>query len=379
MVAASIRQIISPEAAPNADDATLARPAYAEMMVRYLGPVVAAALADDDVTEIYVNPSDGRVRLDRRSQGPTDTGCELARSRIELFLNAVAARGGHIVGAETPHLEAELPRQHFRGSRLQGFVEPLVSGPCFTIRKPPTVVYSLDELVRQGVLFNAHRAAIRQAVIDRRNVLVVGGTNSGKTTFCNAVIREISDLCPMDRIVVLEDTVELQCIAPDHLALRTAPGLSLAQLVKSALRASPKRIVVGEVRDHAALDLLDAWATGHPGGCATLHATTAAGALARLDRLAQRANVPSQLPLIAEAIHLVVVMRASTSVDGENGPPPAPSLMPNDSRRDLASTGSCRRVVDLVRVGALTANNDFTLERCTGNGTWTSTESSGER
>ena len=319
-------------------------PDYAEMMARYLGPIVTRAFGDRDVTEVYVNPQDGHVRIDTRSRGKIDTGHRLEAARVEMFLNAVAAHLGTTLGAERPRLEAELPLAEFGGSRLQGFIPPLAQGPCFTIRKPPTAVYSLDEFVAQGVLESAYRVVLGEAVLAHENILIVGSTNSGKTTFANGVIREMTNWFPGERIVILEDTVELQCAAPDHLALRTAPGTSLAQLVKSTLRTSPNRIVVGEVRDEAALDLLDAWATGHPGGCATLHASSAAGALLRLDRLAQRANVPSQLHLIAEAIHLVAVLQG-----GNAG----------------------RRVADLVRVTGLTPDGRFILHRCTETGTWT--------
>jgi type IV secretion system protein TrbB len=162
--------------------------------------------------------------------------------------------------------------------------------------------------VRQGILSAAHRAALAAAVEGRANVLIAGGTRSGKTTFANAVLLEITELCPRDRVVVLEDTRELQCAAPDRLSLRTTEEVDLAGLVRLTLRSSPDRIVIGEVRDKAAMQLLDAWSTGHPGGVATVHATDAVGALERLDWLAQRNGVPSQAHLVAAAVDLVVVI-----------------------------------------------------------------------
>lgn len=311
---------------------------YAEMMGRHLGPLLLRAFSDDDVTEVYVNPQDGLVRFDTRAAGRVETGIHLPAHRVEMFLNAVASRLGFTLGAEHPAIEAELPVLGFRGSRLQGFVPPLTRAPTFTIRKPPSVVYSLDDYVARGVLSAAQRAALHRAVREHRNVLVVGGTNSGKTTLANALLREITECCPQERIVILEDTVELQCVARDHLALRTGPSVTLAQLVKSALRTSPNRIVVGEVRGSEALDLLDAWATGHPGGVATVHASSAEGALLRLDRLAQRANVPPQTALIAEAVHLIAV------IEGSN---------------------AGRRVTDLVRVTGLDGAGRFFLDRAT--------------
>ena len=282
-----------------------------EMMARYLGPVILRAFADEDVTEIYVNPQDGVVRFDTRSRGRIASGVSVTPIRVEMFLNAVATSLGLTLGADHPGLEAELPAVGFQRSRLQGFVRPTTAAPAFTIRKPPAVVYSLDDYVAAGVLSRAQRAEFGHAVREHHNILIAGSTNTGKTTLANALLKEITDLFPAERLVILEDTVELQCVAPDHLALRTSPTVTLAQLVKSALRTSPTRIVVGEVRGSEALDLLDAWATGHPGGIATVHASSPEGALLRLDRLAQRANVPPQRQLVAEAVHLIAVLEGA--------------------------------------------------------------------
>ena len=309
---------------------------YGEMMVRYLGPVIVRAFADDDVTEIYVNPQDGVVRFDTRSRGRIESDVSVAPTRVEMFLNAVATSLGVTLGTDHPELEAELPAEGFRGSRLQGFVPPVTRAPVFTIRKPPAVVYSLDDYVAAGVISQVQRVEFRRAVREHQNMLIAGGTNTGKTTLANALLKEITDLFPTERLVILEDTVELQCVAPDHLALRTSPTVTLAQLVKSALRTSPTRIVVGEVRGSEALDLLDAWATGHPGGVATVHASSPEGALLRLDRLAQRANVPPQRQLVAEAIHWIAVLEGSHAR---------------------------RRLTDLVRVDGLDREGRFLLHR----------------
>jgi len=304
------------------------------MMARHLGGAAMRAFADPDVTEIYVNP-DGRLRLDTRSRGPVASEDLLEAERVLRFLNTVASSLGLTLDEARPEIQAELPRADFGGARLQGFVPPLASAPCFVVRKPPTVLYSLDSYVEAGLLRPEHRTILRRGVEERWNLLVAGGTGSGKTTFANALLLEIASRFPSDRIVVLEDTVELQCPAADTLALRTTSGLSLADLVKSSLRTKPDRIVIGEVRDAAALDLLDAWATGHPGGVATLHATDPLGALHRLDRLAQRANVPSQKTLIAEAIDLVALIHGNHAE---------------------------RRVRELLRVRGLDAQGDYDLE-----------------
>lgn len=280
---------------------------FAEMMARFLGPAVMAGVEDDDVTGVLANP-DGTVRLDTRSRGRVVAG-RLTATAAQQFLNVVATHAGVSLTPEHPLLQAELPAEHFRGARLQGFVPPVTSAPAFVIRKPASVVYSLDEYVERGILDPGHREALRGAVRERWNVLVVGGTGTGKTTLVNALLREVADVCPEDRIVILEDTVELRCDAPETLCLRKPEGGTLAELVKASLRADPSRIVVGEIRDAAALDWLDASCTGHPGSLATLHATTAEGALQRLDRLARRGSDVSHRELIAEAVDLLVLIQ----------------------------------------------------------------------
>jgi len=320
----------------SAQPATDATDRIEEMLGRYLGAAILDAIGDPDVTEVYVNPQDCAVRYETRSRGKVDSGQSIDAHRVEMFLNAVATRLGVTLTSATPRLEAELPARVFAGARLQGFVPPVTSGPAFNIRKPASSIFSIDDYVKSGVLSEDQGIVLRAVVAERKNILVVGGTNTGKTTLANALLHEIAVQFPADRIVLLEDTVELQCSARDQLALRTTSSVSLAELLRSALRTSPNRIIVGEVRGAEALDLLDAWATGHPGGVATLHASSSDGALNRLDRLAQRANVPPQSELVAEAVHLVVIIEGGHSR---------------------------RRVTEIARVRGLDAQGHFRLQR----------------
>jgi P-type conjugative transfer ATPase TrbB len=307
-----------------------------EMLRRYLGAEIISAISDPDVTEIYVNPQDCAVRFETRSRGKIDSGTSIDAHRVEMFLNAVATHLDVTLTNATPRLEAELPTRVFAGARLQGFIPPVTAGPAFNIRKAASAIYSLDDYVASGVLSADQCVILRAAVAERKNILVAGGTNTGKTTLANAVLHEVALQFPADRIVILEDTVELQCAARDLLALRTTSAVSLADLLRSALRTSPSRIIIGEVRGAEALDLLDAWATGHPGGVATVHASSAEGALHRLDRLAQRANVPPQPDLIAEAVHIVVLIEGGHKT---------------------------RRVSEIAQVAGLDADGRFMLQR----------------
>jgi P-type conjugative transfer ATPase TrbB len=303
-------------ASRNAQPEPASEPLYRDMMTRFLGPVIMRAFDDPDVTEVYTNPQDQRIWTIQRAGRRVDTGERIDSSNVVAFLNTVATTLNTTMGAEAPSLQAELPLGRFRRARLQGLVPPVSPGPCFVIRKHAPNVIPLETYIEDGALTAEDAEVLCHAVSRHWNILVAGGTRSGKTTLAGAILREITRQFPHERVVILEDTVELLCTADDHLALRTPEGGSLADLVKLTLRVSPDRIVVGEVRDHAALYMLDAWQTGHPGSVATLHATSPEGALLRLDLLCQRANVPSQIPLIAEAVQLIVQMELRARAGG---------------------------------------------------------------
>ncbi len=279
------------------------------MLRTAMGPAIAEALADPTVIEVMVNP-DGGLRLDRLGAGRSDTGIKLEAVEVERIIRLVASHMRLEVHAGNPVISAELPPRDegVAGERFEGILPPVALGPCFTIRKPAARIYTLNDYVADGILIRPQADMLRQAVVDRRNVLIVGGTSSGKTTLANALLAEIAVLD--ERVILLEDTRELQCAAPDCVALRTKPGVvSLADLVRSTLRFRPDRIIVGEVRGAEALDMLKAWNTGHPGGIATVHANSGRAALHRLEQLIQEAVVTVPRRLIAEAIDIIVFIR----------------------------------------------------------------------
>jgi len=275
------------------------------MLRTAMGPAIEAALADPLTQEIMVNP-DGALRIDRLGEGRSDTGIRLAPPQVERIIRLVAAQARSEVHADRPIVSAELPPHGTgAGERFEGVLPPVSTGPCFSIRKPASRIYTFDDYVSDGVMSAQAVGLLRDAVAERRNILIAGGTSSGKTTLANALLVELAT-CD-ERVILIEDTRELQCAAPDCVALRTRAGsVTMADLVRSTLRLRPDRIIVGEVRGGEALDMLKAWNTGHPGGIATVHANSAAAALSRLEQLIQEAVAIVPRHLIAEAIDVVV-------------------------------------------------------------------------
>jgi type IV secretion system protein VirB11 len=301
----------------------------ARMLRTALGPAISNLLLDKSIVEVMLNP-DGRIWVDRLAEGLSDTGERLTPEDGERIVRLVAHHVGAEVHARSPRVSAELPES---GERFEGLLPPVVAAPTFAIRKPAIAVFSLDDYVATGIMSDAQAAALRQAVAARANILVAGGTSTGKTTLTNALLSEVAKT--QDRVVIIEDTRELQCAAPNLVAMRTKDGVaSLSDLVRSSLRLRPDRIPVGEVRGAEALDLLKAWGTGHPGGIGTIHAGSGIGALRRLEQLIQEAVVTVPRAMIAETIDLVAV---------------------------LSGRGVARRLSELARVEGLGPDGDYRL------------------
>ncbi len=299
------------------------------MLRTALGPAIAMFLEDPTIVEVMLNP-DGRLWIDRLSGGLEDTGHYMPAADGERIVRLVAHHVGAEVHAGAPRVSAELPET---GERFEGLLPPIVAAPAFAIRKPAVAVFTLDDYVATGIMTASQAAALRTAVADRRNILVAGGTSTGKTTLTNALLAEVAKTD--DRVVLIEDTRELQCAAPNLIALRTKDGVAtLSELVRSSLRLRPDRIPIGEVRGPEALDLLKAWGTGHPGGIGTIHAGTALGALRRLEQLIQEAVVKVPRAMIAETINVIAV---------------------------LGGRGVQRRLVDLATVRGLSDAGDYVL------------------
>ena len=301
----------------------------ARMLRTALGPAIALWLEDPSVVEVMLNP-DGRLWIDRLAGGLVDTGEHLSPGDGERIVRLVAHHVGAEVHSGSPRVSAELPET---GERFEGLLPPVVAAPAFAIRKPAVAVFTLDDYVAAGIMNSRQAETLRTAVADRRNILVAGGTSTGKTTLTNALLAEVAKTT--DRVVLIEDTRELQCKAPNLVALRTKDGVaSLSDLVRSSLRLRPDRIPIGEVRGAEALDLLKAWGTGHPGGVGTIHAGSAIGTLRRMEQLIQEAVVTVPRALIAETIQFIAV---------------------------LAGRGSDRRLAELACVEGLDSQGDYVL------------------
>ncbi len=266
-----------------------------------LGDQLCVALDDATVVEIMLNP-DGRLFIERLGHGVAEAGV-MTPAAAEVVIGSVAHALQSEADDERPIISGELP---IGGHRFEGLLPPIVSGPTFTIRRRASRLIPLNDYVTSKVMTEAQASAIRSAIDARMNIVISGGTGSGKTTLANAIIAEIVLSAPDDRMVILEDTAEIQCAAENAVSLHTRDTIDLARLLKSTMRLRPDRIIVGEVRDGAALTLLKAWNTGHPGGVTTIHSNTAMSALRRLEQLTAEASQQPMQEVIGEAVDLVV-------------------------------------------------------------------------
>jgi type IV secretion system protein VirB11 len=302
-----------------------------ELLKRQLGPRILAAIADPQITEIIVN-EDGRLWFESYGSGMREAGLILAPSQVESLIGTVAASLGTVANVANPIIEGELP---IAAIRFEGLLPPVARKPCCVMRKPAQVLYTLNDYVRDRILSEAHGDVLRSAIDQRRNIVIAGGTGSGKTTLAGALINEMVERSdPNERYVIIEDTLEIQCRAKNLAQLHTAEGADMTRLVRTTMRLRPDRIIIGEVRGAEALALLKAWNTGHPGGVTTIHANSGKAALTRLSSLVQEAGVPPQPELIAETINLIAFIVRST-----NG----------------------RHVTELVEVGGHDPRNGFKL------------------
>lgn len=276
---------------------------HLDMLTTSFGKDIVELMQDPNVIEIMLNP-DGKLWAESYQKGKYFTGIMFNDKQATNIIKLVAAYHQEIADADHPEVACELPES---GARFQGWLPPVATAPTFTMRKRATLIYTLDNYVEAGSLTQEQATQLRNQILERKNLLIAGGTASGKTTFANALLHELKEC--KDRIIVLEDLPELQISAADCVKLTTTSTVSMRDLVKGILRMRPDRIIIGEVRDGAALELLKAWNTGHPGGICTIHANSPEATISRLEDLVH--EVVSVIPtrLIQEAIDTIVFMK----------------------------------------------------------------------
>lgn len=268
--------------------------------------VIMPILRDDNVFEVYVNP-DGRVWQDGIN-GRKFAGVVLTPAQAKQIILNVAALTSQLVTDEKPAIDADIPANNFFDKcRFEGNLPGIVSAPTFNIRKHPKKIFTLEDYVAQGILSEQQHHILLRAIRDKKNIIAAGGTKSGKTTLLNALLAEISK-CD-DRVILIEDTPELQCSTKDCVSMRTMRSFSMTDCLRCVLRMTPDRIVVGEVRGGEALALLDAWSTGHGGGCSTVHSNSAKDTLLRLENMTARVSQNPQQATIGQAVNLIVYLK----------------------------------------------------------------------
>lgn len=267
-----------------------------------LGDQINQYFEDEDITEIMLN-DDKTVWVDSLTKGMYDTGIILENIEAFKIINTVATFSEAKLDKENATMSAELPDTGFR---FEAIIPPNVDNPIFSIRKKSLLIFTLDDYVRMGSITEFQKKFIEQAILDHKNILIVGGTGSGKTTFANACIGAIPQT---ERLVILEDTKEIRSLCPNKLSLKTSMFVSMERLFYSTMRLRPDRIIVGEIRGATSLDLLTAWNSGHSGGFSTIHSDSTEGALEQLEQYNQRKSVDKQQKLIGKAVDLVVVLK----------------------------------------------------------------------
>ena len=277
-----------------------------------LGATIVDLIHRNDVTEIYVN-DDGHIRYMSHEEGKRKLAEVLLPQKSQAIIELIAGQIGKVVNEDIPSVSAEIAGY---GARFQGEIPPIVRNPQFNIRKKALKIFTLDEYVDNKTLSEGYKAYIEKAIAQRKNILVVGGTGTGKTTFLNALLDAIAKISPYHRIISLEDLPELQCPADDYSPMYTKQDVgengkihyNMTRLLADCMRRSPDRTIVGEVRDGAAYTMLKAWNTGHPGGVCTVHADDAEAGLTRIKSLAQEdQNAAGDLKeLIGVAIDVVI-------------------------------------------------------------------------
>lgn len=279
-----------------------------ELILPFLRPIERLIL-DERISEIMVNGS-GRVFIEREGDLAEVADVCLTEKNLQVAVRNIARALGDEINEQQPLLDSRLPD----GSRVAAVIPPCsIGGTTLTIRKFHSRQFTAEELVRIGSLTSETLGRLQEAIADRQNILISGGTGTGKTTLLNALAASIA---AEERIVIIEDTAEIQLDKPNLVRFEarreqpSLPAVTIRDLVRATLRHRPDRILLGEVRGGEAFDLLQALNTGHSGILSTIHANSAQQAIARLTSCVLQAGV--ELPYaairsnIADAVNLLL-------------------------------------------------------------------------
>lgn len=268
--------------------------AFGELIGIYEDPLLMEMMFNSDGKLFYQNIGQKTVEYPKKFQF----------ARVERIIKIAAHISGITLSYKNPILETTLP---FDGARFSATIPPITKLPTFSIRKKAIRIFSLNDYLENEIITQSQYEIIKEAVSQHKNIMVAGSTGSGKTTFCNAIIKEISDQFPNERIIMIQDVAELQCASDNFVDFISDQYTTPTHLVKLCLRYKPTRILMGEIRDAVALDLLDLWNTGHEGGLSTVHANSALLTLTRLENLIERNPfAPKRIPeVIADTLDYI--------------------------------------------------------------------------
>lgn len=283
-----------------------------------LGPL-EPLLHDPAITEVMAAaPDEVYFEKDGQIHPAPEVRFAGAEHLLQIIERIIAPLGRRIDEA-SPLVDARLPD----GSRVNAVIPPVaLRGPALTIRRFRPVPWSLADLTERGALSPAMAAYLEEAVAARRNILIAGGTGSGKTSLLSALVRAIPE---RERLITIEDMAELRLDRPHVVGMEGRPPnlegrgeISIRALIRNALRMRPDRIIVGEVRGEEAFDMLQAMNTGHPGSMTTLHANSPADALARLEQMVVMAGTRMELEAIREQVRSTIdlVVQVARLADG---------------------------------------------------------------
>lgn len=270
-----------------------------EIIIPFLKPI-EHLLESPTISEIMVNP-DNSVWIEEDGQIQRLPDVQFEDGALQTGLEVIANRFGKKLDADSPILNLRLPD----GSRMAAMIPPLVNPrPLLTIRRFTTRGFRLDDLIRVGMLTQDQAATLTDAVREGQNILIAGGTASGKSTLLGTLADAIPD---HERILLIEDTAELHIRKPHVVSVESQTDthrsrITFDDVLRAILRHHPDRIIVGEVRGPEALTLLDATNTGHRGTLATIHASSAEAAVRRLASLAIRSAANLQLNVAEEDV-----------------------------------------------------------------------------